>query len=166
MRRTIPRFVEAVKATKRSHLIIAGLWFEVCASSPTISAKEAGYNPIVALDACGTFSQDKRQAGIARLCTLGIEVSDYATCGPDRRKRFRPAFGSLRIPSTRKFEATSRKRSFQRRVRFHTLTIGVLHEPQNLNYSTLLVRTDDTRQAQVWIQEQNGLGGEMWTGES
>jgi nicotinamidase-related amidase len=74
-----PRFVEAVKATKRNHLIIAGLSFEVCASFPAISAKEAGYEPIVALDACGTFSQDKRQAGIARLGTLGIEVSDYAT---------------------------------------------------------------------------------------
>ena len=37
------RFVEAVKATKRDHLIIAGLSFEVCASFPAISAKEAGY---------------------------------------------------------------------------------------------------------------------------
>jgi hypothetical protein len=74
-----PRFVEAVKATKRNHLIIAGLSFEVCASFPAISAKEAGFEPVVALDACGTFSQDKRQAGIARLGTLGIEVSDYAT---------------------------------------------------------------------------------------
>ena len=73
------RFVDAVKATKRNHLIIAGLSFEVCASFPAISAKEAGYEPVVALDACGTFSQDKRQAGIARLVTLGIEVSDYAT---------------------------------------------------------------------------------------
>jgi Isochorismatase family len=60
-------------------LIIAGLSFEVCASFPAISAKEVGYEPIVALDACGTFSHDKREAGIARLGTLGIEVSDYAT---------------------------------------------------------------------------------------
>ena len=74
-----PRFVEAVRATKRSHLVIAGLSFEVCASLPAISAKEAGFEPIVALDACGTFSLDKRQAGIARLTTLGIELSDYAT---------------------------------------------------------------------------------------
>src|SRR6201987_915592 len=73
------RFVEAVKATKRDHLIIAGLSFEVCASFPAISAKEAGYEPIIALGACGTFSHDKREAGIARLGTLGIEVSDYAT---------------------------------------------------------------------------------------
>jgi nicotinamidase-related amidase len=73
------RFVEAVKATKRNHLIIAGLSFEVCASFPAISAKDAGFEPVVALDACGTFSRDKREAGIARLGTLGIEVSDYAT---------------------------------------------------------------------------------------
>jgi nicotinamidase-related amidase len=74
-----PRFLAAVKATKRDHLIIAGLSFEVCASFPAISAKEAGFDPVVALDACGTFSQDKREAGIARLTVLGIELSDYAT---------------------------------------------------------------------------------------
>jgi len=31
------------------------------------------------VDACGTFSHHKREAGLARLTTLGIEVSDYAT---------------------------------------------------------------------------------------
>ena len=31
------------------------------------------------IDACGTFSHHKREAGLARLTTLGIEVSDYAT---------------------------------------------------------------------------------------
>jgi len=72
-------FVEAVKATKRDHLIIAGLSFEVCASLPAISAREEGFQPIVALDACGTFSNAKREAGLARLTGLGIEVTDYAT---------------------------------------------------------------------------------------
>src|ERR1700749_1593383 len=72
-------FVEAVKATRRDHLIIAGLSFEVCASLPAISAREEGYQPIIALDACGTFSAYKHEAGLARLTALGIEVSDYAT---------------------------------------------------------------------------------------
>lgn len=72
-------FVQAVKATKRDHLIIAGLSFEVCASLPAISASAEGFQPIVALDACGTFSLAKREAGLARLATRGIEVSDYAT---------------------------------------------------------------------------------------
>ena len=73
------RFVDKVKATGRDNLILAGLSFEVCASLPAISAREAGYQPMIAIDACGTFSQDKREAGLARLTTLGIEVSDYAT---------------------------------------------------------------------------------------
>jgi nicotinamidase-related amidase len=98
-----PRFVEAVKATKCNHLIIAGLSFEVCASFPAISAKEAGFEPVVALDACGTFSQDKRQAGIARLVTLGIEVSDYATLifevlGDNADPKANDAYAALDMP--------------------------------------------------------------------
>jgi nicotinamidase-related amidase len=73
------RFVDKVKDTGRDHLILAGLSFEVCASLPAISARDEGFQPVVALDACGTFSHHKREAGLARLTTLGIEVSDYAT---------------------------------------------------------------------------------------
>jgi nicotinamidase-related amidase len=73
------RFVAQVEATGCDHLVIAGLSFEVCASLPAISARDNGFHPVVALDACGTFSHHKREAGLARLVTLGIEVSDYAT---------------------------------------------------------------------------------------
>jgi nicotinamidase-related amidase len=72
-------FVAAVRRTQRDHLILAGLSFEVCASLPAIAAQADGYQPVVALDACGTFSHHKREAGLARLTALGIEVSDYAT---------------------------------------------------------------------------------------
>ena len=72
-------FVAKVRQTGRDHLILAGLSFEVCASLPAIAAQADGYQPVVAVDACGTFSHDKREAGLARLTTLGIEVSDYAT---------------------------------------------------------------------------------------
>ncbi|MGY4650325.1 isochorismatase family protein [Mycobacterium sp. URHB0021] len=73
------RFVAQVRQTGRDHLIIAGLSFEVCASLPAICARDNGFHPVVAVDACGTFSHHKREAGLARLTTLGIEVSDYAT---------------------------------------------------------------------------------------
>ena len=33
----------------------------------------------VAVDACGTFNDTKRQLGIARLMQAGVVVSDYAT---------------------------------------------------------------------------------------
>ncbi|HEX6402148.1 MAG TPA: isochorismatase family protein [Pseudonocardiaceae bacterium] len=72
-------FVEKVRQTGRDHLVIAGLSFEVCGSLPAIAAQAQGYQPVVAPDACGTFSHHKRQAGLARLTALGIEVSDYAT---------------------------------------------------------------------------------------
>jgi nicotinamidase-related amidase len=72
-------FVARVRQTGRDHLVIAGLSFEVCASLPAISSRANGFHPVVAIDACGTFTMHKRQAGLARLATLGIEVSDYAT---------------------------------------------------------------------------------------
>ena len=72
-------FVARVRETGRDHLIVAGLAFEVCASLPAIAAQADGYQPVVALDACGTFSHHKREAGLARLTVLGVEVSDYAT---------------------------------------------------------------------------------------
>ncbi|MEH3141660.1 MAG: isochorismatase family protein [Mycobacterium kyogaense] len=73
------RFVALVERTARDHLVIAGLSFEVCTSLPAISARDRGFQSVIALDACGTFSTHKREAGLARLTTLGIEVSDYAT---------------------------------------------------------------------------------------
>jgi nicotinamidase-related amidase len=72
-------FVARVRQTGREHLILAGLSFETCASLAAIAAQADGYQPVVALDACGTFSHHKREAGLFRLTALGIEVSDYAT---------------------------------------------------------------------------------------
>jgi nicotinamidase-related amidase len=72
-------FVARVRQTGRDHLVLAGLSFEVCAALPAIAAQADGYQPVVAVDACGTFSHHKREAGLARLTALGIEMSDYAT---------------------------------------------------------------------------------------
>jgi nicotinamidase-related amidase len=71
-------FVAKVRQTGRDHLILAGLAFETCASLAAIAAQADGYQPVVALDACGSFSHHKREAGLARMIALGIEVSDYA----------------------------------------------------------------------------------------
>lgn len=73
------RFVAMIEQTGRDHLVIAGLSFEVCASLPAISSRDDGFHPVVVVDACGTFSHHKREAGIARLTARGIEISDYAT---------------------------------------------------------------------------------------
>jgi nicotinamidase-related amidase len=56
-----PAFVEAVKATGRSHLIFAAVSLQVCAAYPAYSAIVAGYKSYVVVDASGTFSQTQRE---------------------------------------------------------------------------------------------------------
>jgi nicotinamidase-related amidase len=73
------RVARAIEATKRKKLIFAGLSLEVCAAFPAITAVSRGLDPYVAVDACGTFSETKRQAGLLRMLQAGVIVSDYAT---------------------------------------------------------------------------------------
>ncbi|MFE5091872.1 isochorismatase family protein [Streptomyces sp. NPDC056638] len=69
----------AIEATGRQKLIFAGVSLEVCAALPAISATAAGYDAYVTVDASGTFSQAKREAGLLRMQQAGVIVSDYAT---------------------------------------------------------------------------------------
>ncbi|MFF2521081.1 isochorismatase family protein [Streptomyces liangshanensis] len=68
-----------IEATGRRKLIFTGISLEVCAALPALAAAADGYDTYVAVDASGTFSQTKREAGIARLQQAGVIVSDYAT---------------------------------------------------------------------------------------
>jgi nicotinamidase-related amidase len=74
-----PRVARAIETTKRKKLIFAGLSLEVCAAFPAITAVGRGLDAYVAVDASGTFSETKRQAGLLRMLQAGVMVSDYAT---------------------------------------------------------------------------------------
>ena len=74
-----PRIASAIEATGRRKLIFAGLSLEVCAAFPAIAAVTKGFEAYVAADACGTFSETKRQMGLLRMTQAGVIVSDYAT---------------------------------------------------------------------------------------
>ena len=69
----------AIEATGRRKLIFAGLSLEVCAAFPAMTAVGKGLNAYVAVDACGTFSETKRQAGLLRMMQAGVILSDFAT---------------------------------------------------------------------------------------
>ena len=69
----------AIEATGRKKLIFAGISLEVCALFPAITALGKGYDAYVAVDASGTFSQTKREAGLLRMTQAGVVPSDYAT---------------------------------------------------------------------------------------
>ena len=73
------RVARAIAATGRKKLIFAGLSLEVCAALPAITAVGKGLDAYVAVDASGTFSETKRQAGMLRMQQAGVILSDYAT---------------------------------------------------------------------------------------
>ena len=73
------RVAGAIAATGRKKLIFAGISLEVCAAFPAITAVNKGLDAYVAVDASGTFSETKRQAGLLRMQQAGVILSDYAT---------------------------------------------------------------------------------------
>src|SRR3989442_1183428 len=74
-----PKVAAAIEATGRKKLIIAGISLEVCAAFPAITAVGKGYDAYVAVDASGTFSDAKRDAGLLRMQQAGVILSDYAS---------------------------------------------------------------------------------------
>jgi len=74
-----PQVARAIDATGRKKLIFAGISLEVCAALPAMTAISRGLDAYVAVDASGTFSETKRQAGLLRMVQAGVILSDYAT---------------------------------------------------------------------------------------
>ncbi|MFD7496663.1 hydrolase [Streptomyces sp. NPDC059832] len=64
-------FVEAVKATGRKKLVIAGLWTEVCVVLPTLSAIAQGYEVYVVTDASGGVSPQAHEHAVQRMIQGG-----------------------------------------------------------------------------------------------
>ena len=59
-------FVQAVKATGKKQLIIAGVVTEVCVAFPALSALEEEFDVFVITDASGTFNPITRDAAWER----------------------------------------------------------------------------------------------------
>ncbi len=70
-------FVNAVKATGKKQLIIAGVVTEVCVAFPVLSALEAGFEVFVITDASGTFDDITRQAAWDRMSRAGAQLMSW-----------------------------------------------------------------------------------------
>jgi nicotinamidase-related amidase len=70
-------FVNAVKATGRKQLIIAGIVTEVCVAFPALSAREEGYEVFIVTDASGTFNKTTRDAAWARMTAAGCQLMTW-----------------------------------------------------------------------------------------
>ena len=66
------RFVNAVKATGRKHLIITGISTDVCLTLPAISALAEGFQTYAVIDASGGFTQTQVDMGIRRMQQAGV----------------------------------------------------------------------------------------------
>ncbi|MEU5032502.1 hydrolase [Streptomyces milbemycinicus] len=66
------RVVDAVKATGRKKLIIAGLWTEVCVAMPAIQAAGEGFEVFVVTDASGGASKEAHDMAVRRMVRAGV----------------------------------------------------------------------------------------------
>jgi nicotinamidase-related amidase len=66
------RVVDAVKATGRKKLIIAGLYTEICVAFPALQAAGEGYDVYVVTDASGGVSAEAHDMAVRRMVQAGI----------------------------------------------------------------------------------------------
>jgi nicotinamidase-related amidase len=71
------KVVDAVKATGRKQLIIAGLWTEVCVAMPTIHALGEGWDVTVITDASGGISVEAHSLAIQRMIAAGANMMTW-----------------------------------------------------------------------------------------
>lgn len=69
--------VDAVKATGRKQLIIAGLWTEICVAMPAIQAAGEGWDVTVVTDASGAVSVEAHQVAIQRMIAAGVNMMTW-----------------------------------------------------------------------------------------
>ena len=72
-----PKVVDAVKATGRKQLIIAGLWTEICVAMPVIQALGEGWDVTVITDASGAVSVEAHQVAIQRMIAAGANMMTW-----------------------------------------------------------------------------------------
>lgn len=82
-------FVQAIKATGRKQLIIAGIVTDVCVAFPTLSALEAGYEVFVVVDASGTFNDVVRHAAWARMAAAGAQLMGWFSVASELHRDWR-----------------------------------------------------------------------------
>ncbi|MFL1376707.1 hydrolase [Nocardiopsis protaetiae] len=66
------RVVDAVRATGRRKLIMAGLWTEICVAMPAIQAAGEGFEVYAVTDASGGVSAEAHDMAVRRMVQAGV----------------------------------------------------------------------------------------------
>lgn len=84
-----PAFREAVEATGRRKLIIAGISDSTCLQFPALDAVREGFEVYGVIDASGAVSVLEREATIAALSQAGIKVRNWWSVGAELQADWR-----------------------------------------------------------------------------
>lgn len=71
------RFVDAVRATTRSRLVMAGLWTEVCLAQTALSAMKDGFDVYFVADASGGLSPEAHERACQRMIQAGAKPMSW-----------------------------------------------------------------------------------------
>jgi nicotinamidase-related amidase len=66
-----PRVVAWVEGTRRTKIVMAGLWTEICLAMPTIQAIGEGYDVYIVTDASGGVSLEAHEVAVQRMVQVG-----------------------------------------------------------------------------------------------
>ena len=90
--------VDAVKATGRTQLVIAGLWTEVCVAMPAIQAAGEGWDVTVVTDACGGASVEAHEVAIQRMMAGGVNMMTWIAVGSEWQRDWARAETAVLLP--------------------------------------------------------------------
>ncbi|MDT0438209.1 MULTISPECIES: hydrolase [Streptomyces] len=66
------RVVDAVRATGRTKLVLAGLWTEICLAMPALQAAGEGFDVYAVTDASGGVSAEAHDMAVRRMVQAGV----------------------------------------------------------------------------------------------
>ncbi|SDS05290.1 isochorismatase family protein [Opitutus sp. GAS368] len=97
------RVVEAVKATGRKQLLVAGVSTDVCLAFPAISALADGYQTFAVVDASGSFTRRQGELGVIRMVQAGVIPVAYSNAaieilGDNAAPEAEAVYGALGMP--------------------------------------------------------------------
>lgn len=72
-------FRDAIKATGRKKIIMAGIVTDVCLLFPALSAVAEGYDVYAVVDASGTWNKTVQEVTVHRLAQAGVKVTTWAS---------------------------------------------------------------------------------------
>jgi len=82
-------FVQAIKDTGNSQILIAGIVTDVCVAMPALSAIEAGYDVFAVTDASGTMNSAVRYAAWDRMSQAGVQLMNWFSVASELHRDWR-----------------------------------------------------------------------------